>query len=191
ILARVLLAVQPPHHVRAHALERLVEVDRIPPRLVHLPALLVEHLLVREHAPVRLPPVERDRHEALRVEPESNLLAHLRDPVGREPRLPVRVVGDIRAGEARSRARGVAVLHRGLVSPAERGEVDDAGVEPGIADLGNPLTLLSAVLTANDDAVDPGAVELLESFGAAYGPLLELGARADHVETPAGARVAR
>ena len=46
-------------------------------------------------------PDERDRHEQLGVEPESDLLAHLRDPVGREPRLPVRMVGEVGLREPR------------------------------------------------------------------------------------------
>ena len=39
----------PAHHVGAHPLERVRRVDRVPPGAVHLPALLVEHLLVAEH----------------------------------------------------------------------------------------------------------------------------------------------
>ena len=39
----------PAHHVGAHARERVRRVDRVPPRAVHLAAVLVEHLLVAEH----------------------------------------------------------------------------------------------------------------------------------------------
>ncbi len=90
-----LRAVLPAHHVGAHAPERVLGVDHVPPRAVHLAALLVEHLLVAEHPPERRAADEHDRHEELRVEPEPDLLAHLRDPVGREPLLPVGVVGEV------------------------------------------------------------------------------------------------
>ena len=96
----------PAHHVRAHPLERLAGLDRVPPRVVHLATGLVEHLLVAEHLPVRRRARQRDRHEELRVEPEPDLLAHLRDPVGREPLLPVGVVG--RSAVVRPRAAPVA-----------------------------------------------------------------------------------
>src|SRR5207253_10812903 len=61
--------------------------------------------------------------------------------------------------------------------------------EPGVADLRDPAHLLPAALAADQDLVDPRAVQLLELLEPAYGPLLELGARADHVQAPAGARV--
>ena len=88
----------PAHHVGAHPRERIRGIDRVPPRAVHLATLLVEHLLVAEHLAERRRARERDGHEELRVEPEPDLLAHLRDPVGREPLLPVGVVGQVGAG---------------------------------------------------------------------------------------------
>ena len=51
---------------------------------------------------------QHDRHEELRVEPEPDLLAHLRHPVGREPLLPVGMVGQIGMREPASRAGRVA-----------------------------------------------------------------------------------
>jgi hypothetical protein len=60
---------------------------------VHLAAVLGEHLLVAEHRPERRLADQRHRHEELRVEPEADLLAHLRDEVRGEPLLPVLVVG--------------------------------------------------------------------------------------------------
>ncbi len=65
LLRGVLGAVEPPHRVGAHPLERVVEIDGVPPRLVHLAAGLVDHVLVREDAAVRLAAHERDGHEAL------------------------------------------------------------------------------------------------------------------------------
>ena len=188
-LARRLRAVQPAHHVGAHPLERLVQLDRVAGRLVHRLALLVEHLLVREDAPVRRPAGERHRHEALRVEPQPDLLAHLRHPVGREPLLPVRVVGEIRAGERRGGAGRVAVRDPFGVVPAERREVDDARVEPGVADLGDALELGVARRAADPHGVDPRPVQLLELLEPRHGALLELGPRADDVQLAARARI--
>ena len=45
-----LRAVLPTHHVGAHSRERVLGVDHVPPRAVHLAPVLVEHLLVAEHA---------------------------------------------------------------------------------------------------------------------------------------------
>ena len=70
--------------------------------------VLVEHLLVAEHALERRAVDEHDRHEELRVEPEPDLLAHLGHPVGREPLLPVGVVGQVGVREPRRGAGGVA-----------------------------------------------------------------------------------
>ena len=89
----------PAHHVGAHARERVRSIDRVPPRAVHLAARLVEHLLVAEHL-VRRTPRQHDRHEVLGVEPEPDLLAHLRDPVGREPLLPVGMVVQVGGRQA-------------------------------------------------------------------------------------------
>ena len=49
-----------------------------------------------------------------------------------------------------------------VVLPAERRERNDAGVEPDVPDLGDPLDLGAARLAADADRVDPGAPELLE-----------------------------
>ena len=124
VLARHLLAVHEPHHIRAHVLQGLGRVDRVAPRPVHLAPVLVAELLVREDAPVRRPAGEGDGHEALRVEPEPDLLAHLGDPVGGEPLLPVSVVGQVGAGHALRRPGCVAALDPDGVLPAERRERD-------------------------------------------------------------------
>src|SRR5207247_4912396 len=124
-----------------------------------------------------------------RVEPEPNLGAALANPVGREPLLPAGVVGQVGPGQPGGRARRVAVLDPGPVLPAERREVDDAGVEPRVADLGDPLHLAGALLAADDDGVDPRTVQLLQLVQPAHGPLLELRARADHVQVAATAGV--
>ena len=191
VLVRRLRAVLPAHHVGAHLLERVLGLDHVPPRAVHLAAALVEHLLVAEHAPERRPAGEHDRHEELRVEPEPDLLAHLRDPVGGEPLLPVGVIGEVGRGEALRGARRVAVLDPRRVLPAERRERDDPGVEPDVADLLHPLDRLAALLAGDRHAVDPRPAELLELVEPGEGAALELRARADHVQVPARARVER
>ena len=56
------------------------------------------------------------------------------------------------------------------IPPTERREVDDPGVEPRVADLGDPLHLAVALLAADDDAVDPRAVQLFELLKAVDGP---------------------
>src|SRR5262249_61457677 len=114
-----------------------------------LPPALVEHLLVAEHAPERGLTDEDDRHEELRVEAESDLLAHLRGPVGREPLLPVRMVGQVRSGEPARGARSVPLRDPLGALPAERGERDDAGVEPDVTDLDDALDALAACLAAD------------------------------------------
>ena len=108
----------PPHHVGAHPREGVGGVDRVPPRAVHLAALLVEHLLVAEHLAERRPPGQRDRHEELRVEPEADLLAHLRDPVGGEPLLPVARGRAGRRASARWRRRSRSPPGRTRGSPS-------------------------------------------------------------------------
>ena len=75
--------------------------------------------------------------------------------------------------------------------PPERREVDDAGVEPGVADLLDSLDPGVAALAPDADGVDPRPVQLLELLEARDGTLFELGARADHVQVPALALVER
>ncbi len=182
VLARVGLAELPAHDVRAHLIERLVGGDRVPPGAVHLAPVLVEQLLVGEHGPVGRLPDERHRHERDRVEPEPDLLAHLRDPVRGEPLLPVRVVGQVRAGQTLGRARRVAVLDPLGVVPAEGRERDDARVEPGVADLRDPAHVLAAGGARDRDVVDPRPVQLLQPVDARGRALLELCPRPDHVQ---------
>ena len=189
VLVRRLRAVLPAHDVRAHAGERVGGVDRVPPRAVHLAPVLVEHLLVAEHLAERGPARERDRHEELRVEPEADLLAHLRDPVRREPFLPVAVIREVGAGEPLRRSSRIAARHVLGALPAERGEGDDPGVEPHVAHLGDPAHLLAARLAPDRDGVDPRAPQLLELLDRSGRARQELGLRADHVQVPARARV--
>ena len=191
VLVRRLRAVLPAHDVRPHAGERVLGLDHVPPRAVHLAPVLVEHLLVAEHLLERRAADEDDGHEELRVEPEPDLLAHLRDPVGGEPLLPVGVVGQVGGREALRRARRVALGHVLRALPPERRERDDPGVEPDVSDLGDALDLLAAGLAGDPDLVDPGTAELLELLEPVGRPGLELRARADHVQVPARARVER
>src|SRR5581483_8165128 len=78
-----------------------------------------------------------------------------------------------------------------VVLPAQRGERHDPGVQPRVADLGDPPDLRVALLAADGDLVDPGTVQLPELVEATYGPLLQLGPRADHVQAAARTRVER
>ena len=68
---------------------------------------LVVELLVGEHRAGTARAVQHDAHEELRVEPEPDLLAHLRDPVGREPAAPSTRgrAGRRRSGRRRRRPR--------------------------------------------------------------------------------------
>ena len=157
-----LRAVLPAHDVGAHAREGVRSVDRVPPRAVHLAARLVEHLLVAEHAPIRRAAGQRDRHEVLRVEPEPDLLAHLRHPVGREPLLPVRVVGEVGRRQPLRRACRVPLGDVLGALPAERRERDDPGVEPDVADLRDPLAPPRRTPRSGSDLVDPRPAQLLE-----------------------------
>src|SRR6185437_16752604 len=77
------------------------------------------------------------------------------------------------------------------VLPAERREVDDAGVEPRIADLFDPSHLGAAVLAADRHRIDPGPVQLLELVEPRDRTLVELRARADHVQASAAAGIER
>ena len=171
--------------------ERVLRVDHVAPRAVHLTAVLVEHLLVAEDAPVRRASGQRDRHEVLRVEPEADLLAHLGDPVGREPLLPVRVVGEVGGRESLRSAGRVSLGDVFGALPAERRERDDARVEPDVADLRDPADGLTARLAADRHLVDPRAPELLELVETGDRALGELGLRADDGDMAALALVDR
>ena len=185
VLARILLAEQPAHDVRAHLVERLVGRDRVSPGAVHLAPVLVEELLVGENGLVRRPADERHGHERDRVEPEPDLLAHLGDPVRREPLLPVLVVGEIGVGQALRRAGRVAVLDPLRVVPPQAGEGDDARVQPRVAYLRDPPHVLAAGGACDRDLVHPRAVQLLQPLEARRRALLELSSRADHVQLAA------
>ena len=109
--------VQPAHDVDAHPLGGLVELDGVAPALVHRPAVLAEERRVAEDRPERLLAAEDRRHREHRVEPVPELAREaLGDEVGREPLRPV----------------------LGLLAEVERRERHDPGIEPGIADVGDP-----------------------------------------------------
>src|SRR6266576_4979711 len=134
--------------------------------------MLVAYVLVTEHLLVRRAPIEYDGHEEERVEPEPDLLAHLRHPVRGKPLLPVRMIGKVGARETLRRAGGVALGDPLRVLPAKRGEGDDARVQPDVTDLGYASNLLAARLAAARHVVDPGAVQLLELVEARCRALL-------------------
>src|SRR5207247_7998977 len=105
-------------------------------------------------------------------------LAHLRDPVGREPLLPVGVVRQIGLRQPASGARRITLRDPCRVLPPERRERDDAGVEPDVPDLLDALDGLAALLATDRDPVDPGPPQLLELLQPAERTLLELCPRA-------------
>ncbi len=186
-----LRAVLPAHHVGTHARERILRGDRVAPRAVHLAAVLVEHLLVAEHATERRATGQDDRHEELRVEPQADLLAHLGDPVRGEPLLPVGVVRQVGLRQLTRRTGRVALRDPLLILPAQRRERDDAGVEPDVADFLHALDRVAALLAAHRHAVDPRTAQLLELLEAAECAFLELRLRSDHVQVSACARIER
>ena len=147
---------------------------------MHLTAVLVEHLFVSEYGPERRFVYQADRHEELRIEPETDLLTHLGDPVGREPSLPIGVIGKIGAGQSLGGAISIATVNPLRILPAERRERHDPGVEPDVADLGNPLYAFGpAGRAADPDGVDPRAVQLGKLLQARRGQFLKLCTRAD------------
>ena len=123
--------------VGADLCDRVVEADHVP-GLRELLAGLGDHPLVRQRALVRRAAFEHDAHEEHRVVPEAHLLAHLRDPLGREALLPA----------------------FGIVEVAERRERRDARVEPAVADLGDARRRRTARRARDLDVVDPRPVEL-------------------------------
>ena len=153
--------------------------------------MLVEHLLVAEHATERRLPGQGDGHEELRVEPETDLLAHLRHPVRREPALPGRVVRQVSGGEPLRRTRRVPLRYVRVVVPPECRERDDAGIEPDVPHLLDAVHLRTACGAGDRHGVDPRPAQLLELLEPRQRTRLELGTRADHVHVPAGARVDR
>ena len=122
---------------------------------MHLAAVLVEHLLVAQCALERSLADEHDRHEELRVEPKPDLLAHLADPIGGEPLLPISVVWEVCVCEPAGRAGRVTLGDPGRVLPPERGERNDACVEPDVPDLEDALNGLAARFAADRNSVDP------------------------------------
>ncbi len=114
-----LLGVHPAHHVDAHALGRLVELDGVAPALVHRPAVVAEQRGVAEDRLERRLAAQHGAHRQHRVEPVAELAGErLGDEVGREPLAPEVGIGP--------------VVHRR--------ERDDARVEPRIAHVARCVT---------------------------------------------------
>ena len=191
VLPGILAGEHPAADVGSDLLDRVVEPDRVAPGLVHRPAVLVVELLVAEHALVGSAPDERHRHEQLGVEPEADLLAHLRDPVGREPLLPVGVVGQVGLRQPHARAGREALGLVGVAAVAERRERDDAGVEPAVAHLGHAHGLGPALGAGDRDGIDPWPVQLLQPLEARGGSLAQFLARGDDVHVPVRAEPER
>ena len=191
VLRRRLAAVEPAHDVGAHALERVVGGDQVAPRAVHLAPVGVEQLLVGEHLPVGRTAGQHHRHEEQRVEPQPDLLAHLGHPVGREPPLPVLVVGQVGSGEAGGRAGRVAGLDERRVLPAQGRERARCRRPATHRRPPGPGARRRRSARSGSHRVDPRAVQLLQGVEPGHGARLELRARADHVHAAAVARVER
>ena len=189
VLGWRLARVHPAHDVGAHALERVVGGNQIAPGSVHLAPVGVEQLLEGQHAPEWHAAGEHDRHEEDRVEPEPDLLAHLRHPGRGEPLLPIGVIGQVGGRDTMRGAGGIAPFAPSVVVPAERRERDDARVQPHIAHLGDALHRAVALRAADLHAVDPRAVQFGQVGDLADRAVLELLPRADHVQMAANARV--
>ncbi len=166
VLLRTRGGIHPAHDVDAHPLGGFVEVDQVVRALVHRPAVLAEDERVAEDRfEGRLAPEHR-RHREHRVEPVAELAREaLGDEVGREPAFPVRRV----------------------LAEMERREGHDPGVEPGVADVADPLDRLAARRAGDRDLVDERAMRrvALEPLPAGHRPLVELLAAADDVERAA------
>ena len=172
VVGRVVPQEEPAHHVHAHALRRVVEPDGVAFALVHLLAVLVAHQAVAEYREEWLAVLQRGAQRQHRVEPVAELAGEaLSDEGGGKPLLPVRVVVPI----------------------AKRGERDDAGVQPGVAHVGDARDGLAALRTAHLHGVDPRPVGrvVLELLPALCGLLAQLVAAADHLDVAAGAGVDR
>ena len=133
-------------------------------------------------------PIEHDGHEELRVEPEPDLLAHLRDPVRREPLLPVGVIGQV--GAVSPRAAPVALpsgIHSGFCQPS---------VEKGTMPASSQTSPTSAIRSTARRTARSGSARGRSTGGGAPRAgraldrtFLELGARPDDVQVAAPARV--
>ena len=120
---------------------------------MHLLALLVHERGVGEVGAERLGVLKGGAHGQERVEPVAELAGEaLRDEVGREPLFPVVLV----------------------VSVAQRGEGDYAGIKPGVAHVLDSRDLCRTFSTGYLHLVDPRAVRrvALEPVPALDGALL-------------------
>ena len=163
---RIGAAVHPAHGVHAHLVGALLELDGIALALVHLIALFIHERCVGEVCTEGLRVLKRSAHSQERVEPVAELPREaLRDEVCREPLLPVVLV----------------------VSIAQCGEGDDAGIEPGVAHVLDPRGGHPALLARYLHLVDPRAMRrvALEPLPALDGALLQLNLAADDLEVPA------
>ena len=160
----------PAHHVDAHPLGGVVELDRVAPALVHGTAVLAEERAVAEdRAEGRLAPQHR-AHREQRVEPVAELAREaLGDEVGREPLPPVR--------------RVLAEVHRG--------ERHDPGVEPGVPHVADALHGSPAARARHLHRVDVRSMRgvSLEQLPALHGAPAQLLAPPHHGHRPAGRAV--
>ena len=161
--------IEPAHDVPAHLVLGIVEPDRISPALVHLPARLVEHLLIGQAVPVRRAPVDGHRHDQQCVEPEPNLLLHLNDHVRREPRIEMLAVGEV----------------------VKRRERHDPRVQPAVPDLGDATDLRPARRAVDVDGVDPRSVQLRQVLDRRRRKRLQFVEAADDGGLSAVARIER
>ena len=166
IVLRLVGAVQPAHHVHAHFVGGLVELDGVAPGLVHLPSILGQQRGVAKAGQERRAVLHHRGHGQQAVEPVAKLAGKgLTDPVGRIPGAPV--------------VRIAAVL--------QRAEGDDAGVQPGAAHVGDARNGSAAVRAGDLDRIYPRAVRRVsfQLLPAGDGPLPQLVLVADDLEVTA------
>jgi hypothetical protein len=160
------LGEHPAHHVDAHPVRGVVELDHVARALVHRAAILgIQRRVAEDLLEGRLAAEDR-RHGEHRVEPVAELAGEaLSDEVGREPLPPV----------------------IGILAVVERRERHDPGIEPRVADVADPLHRRAATGAGDLDGVDVGPVRgvPLELIPSLDGTLLELIATADDLDPTA------
>jgi len=129
--------IEPAHHVHAHAVGRLVELDHIAGGFVHRRAVFSQQQPVGKVLQEGRPPLHDGGHRQETVEPVAKLPREgLADPVCREPFVPILAVAAI----------------------AQRGIGHDAGIKPGVAHVRDARHLRPTLRAADLDGIDIGTV---------------------------------
>jgi len=155
-------AIEPAHHIHAHPVRRLIELDHVPRRLVHRRAILGQQRGVGKVLQEGRALLQHGRHRQQAIEPVAELAREgLADPVRREPPLPVGLVGAI----------------------VQRREGHHPGIQPGVAYVLDTAHLGATFGTTDLDCVHVRAVRrvTLENVPARHGTRLELVLVLDHL----------